>query len=68
MRWYAHSLRMNEDRIPKKVLNMKVKENTQEENQDRNNRLGKTSHREKEGHRKKLRRKRCGKTEKDGEA
>jgi hypothetical protein len=25
MRWYAHILRMNEERIPKKVLNMKLK-------------------------------------------
>jgi hypothetical protein len=24
MRWYGHILRMNGDRIPKKVLNMKV--------------------------------------------
>jgi hypothetical protein len=25
MRWYGHVLKMNEERIPKKILNMKVK-------------------------------------------
>jgi hypothetical protein len=25
MRWYRHIIRMNEERVPKKVLNMKVK-------------------------------------------
>jgi hypothetical protein len=31
MRFYGHILRMNEEKIPKKVLNMKVKKKTNRE-------------------------------------
>jgi hypothetical protein len=64
MRLYGHILRMNEERIPKKGLNMKVNGTCQ--HQDGNHRLGKMPHRGKEGHKKKLRRS-CGKTAIDGE-
>jgi hypothetical protein len=48
--WYGFVLRMKKDRSPQKVLSMKLKENTQQEdcNQDRNNRLGKISYTRKE--------------------
>jgi hypothetical protein len=34
IRWYGHNLWTNEDRIARKILNMKVKENIQEEHHD----------------------------------
>jgi hypothetical protein len=40
----------------------------EEQDQDRNNRLGMVSHRGKEDHGKKLRKRSCGKTRTDGEA
>jgi hypothetical protein len=47
--------------MPRKVPNMKAKENVQEGGNDGNNRLGKVLHRRKEGHGKKFRW--CGKRE-----
>jgi hypothetical protein len=42
MKWYKLVLRMNEERIPKKVLNMKVTGKCQrKKDKDGNNRLGK---------------------------
>jgi hypothetical protein len=62
---------MNEQRIPRSVLNMKVKKNDEKGNQDQdgNNTLGKMSYRKKGKHAEKLRRRRrsCGNTEMHGE-
>jgi hypothetical protein len=56
---------MNDEKIPKKFLNMKVKEKMQEGDRDQNghSRLGNTSHRRKKDNGKKLR-----ETEIEGEA
>jgi hypothetical protein len=64
MKWYGYILRMNEERIRKKVLNMKAKGKLYG---DGNNRLRKMLHARKERHGKKLRRS-FGKTEENGEA
>jgi hypothetical protein len=44
---HVHIVKINKDRIPKNVLNMKLKENAHKEDQDQDwkNRLGKMSHR-----------------------
>jgi hypothetical protein len=70
MRCHAYMLRMNEERIPKMFLYMKVKGNHPEADQGRdgNNRTGKMSYRGKECHLKNLRRGNCRKTDTDGDA
>lgn len=44
---HVHIVKINKDRIPKNVVNMKLKENAHKEDQDQDwkNRLGKMSHR-----------------------
>jgi hypothetical protein len=67
-RWYGHILRINNERIWKKVMNKKKSTQREDQDQDGNDRLGKMLHKRKEEHGKKLRMRSCGKTEIDGEA
>jgi hypothetical protein len=69
IRGHGHTLRMNEERTAKMILNMKINENTQEEDhdQDENKRYGKISCRRMEEHGRKLR-KSFGKTKADEKA
>jgi hypothetical protein len=50
MRWRGHVLRVNNDRIPNMVFNVKVKVNIQKgnQNQDGDSKLARMSHRKKE--------------------
>jgi hypothetical protein len=43
--WYGQPVRMNEERVQKRILNVEIKAKCQDEDQDRNDRLKKMLHR-----------------------